>query len=885
MMHRGVRGRVILAASATMILLGAVIWAAGAGSSTGERGREMGRHPEADSPDSTLPEMVVSEREDWNSQSATGQAPSPASDLISVLVHIDPRSDELQRPGIKSFAASRGAFTMYEYEVLPHVINLRRFPRAALEALRSLPGVVEVEEDFEVTMHHNDSMPLIRAYRSQLQAAGYSVDGSGVRVCVIDTGIDSNSLMYSTRIDAAAGWDFVNNDSNPEDDNGHGSHVSGTVLAGFVVSDFPCPTIPAESFQGVAPAATLIGVKALSASGSGSASNIIAAINRCASPALPGGQADVINMSLGAGQFTSTCDADSLAAAANNAVAAGVVVVASAGNSNFSNALGSPACGSNVIAVGAIYDDNFPNCDFPSQSSFTFCTNGTCTTTCTDNAPLVNQRVCFSNRSPMLDVVAPGCIIYSDDSTVAAGNGLIGFCGTSQAAPHVAGLAALLLDHTPSLTPAQAKTLIQNGAVDLGAAGFDSSFGFGRIDAINSLTLAGPPGCTTDPQCSDGQFCNGVERCVSGACQPGTPLTCDDSVSCTFDSCNEVADRCDHNPNHTTCNDGTFCNGIEFCHPTSGCQPGPPPACDDLILCTTDTCNASTDSCQHAPSDAACDDGAFCNGVEFCDSVGGCQPGAPPDCNDGVGCTVDTCDEAIDDCVRTTDEAICNDGLLCNGMEVCNPTSGCEAGSPPTCDDGIACTADTCNATQNACEHAPVASACDDGSFCNGVETCDELLGCLGGVGPNCDDGDECTGDACNESNHDCDHVPLPDTDSDGDCDLVDNCPLTANPGGGVARFAQPLVAHDTLAFSWTSPANVVWVRGDLGVLATYAVIQTQNAAAVTSIPSGPVPAPNNGFYYLVKANCPSTTWSSGGAGECNPASTCPPGGRDGNLP
>ena len=880
------RARVFLAVGATMALLGAVIWAAGAGPATGERGHEIGERGPDEAPD-TAPEMVVSESEDWNARSVTGQASPAAAELVSVLVHIDPRTDKLQRPGIKSFAAARGAFTMHEYDVvLPHVINIRRFPRTAVEALRSLPGVIEVEEDYEVTIHHNDSMPLIRAYQTQLQTAGLDVNGSGVRVCVIDTGIDSNSLMYSTRIDAAAGWDFQNNDASPEDDNGHGSHVAGTVLGGLVTANFPCPTIPSESMQGVAPAATLIGVKALNASGSGSLSNIIAGINRCASTALPGGQADVINLSLGAGQFSSACDSDLMGAAANNAVAAGLVVVASAGNSNFSNAVGSPACASNVIAVGAIYDESYPNCDFPSQSSFSFCLNPPlCSMSCTDNAPVVNQRVCFSNRSALLDVVAPGCITFSNDSTVAGGNGLVGFCGTSQAAPHVAGLAALLLDHDPTLTPAEVKTLIQSGAIDLGAAGFDSSFGSGRIDAIRSLTLAGPTGCATDPQCSDGLFCNGAETCAAGTCQPGTPPDCGDAVGCTTDVCNEATDTCNHNPNHATCSDGAFCNGPEVCNVASGCQPGPPPSCDDGHPCTNDNCNESTDTCDHDPSDALCDDGAFCNGVETCHPTVGCLPGTAPECGDFVTCTIDACDEDIDDCAHTADDSVCNDGLLCNGLEVCNSTSGCEAGNPFTCDDGIACTADACNEAASSCEHTPIDSACDDGSFCNGTETCDPFLGCQGGAPPSCDDGIECTGDACNESTFACDHVPISDTDGDGDCDSVDNCPLTPNPGGGVARFLEPLVAQDAVLFSWTTPANVVWVRGDLGLLAGYAVIETQNGAGMSSIPSGPTPAADNGFYYLVKPNCPLTTWSSGGAGECNPPSVCPPGGRDGNLP
>lgn len=544
-------------------------------------------------------EMIMSPREPWNEYrtidptlDAEEGGVAAAGDRISILVHLSPNMDRVERPVVKAIAARANALVKYEYEILPNVINIRNFPRASLASLRARPGVVKVEEDYVVTLQHNDSMGLIRGLQSQVTGAGHSVTGAGVRVCVIDTGIDSNAIMYSGRIDAAAGWDFVNNDSNPEDDNGHGSHVAGTVLGGAnITADFACAATGPESMQGVAPAATLIGVKVLNASGSGSASNIIAGINRCASTTLPGGQADVINLSLGGGQFTSACNSDTMAAAANNAVNAGVVVVAAAGNSGYTNALSTPACGSNVIAVAAIYDDNFPNCDFPSQTSFSFCLNQFCTSTCTDNNPVVNQRVCFSNRSSMLDVAAPGCLIFSDDSTVAGGNGLVGFCGTSQAAPHVAGLAALLIDADPTLTPTEVRQLIRDGAVDLGTGGFDSNFGYGRIDVINSLDLAVPPaGCTSHPECDDGLFCNGAEQCISNSCQAGTAPDCSDSIACTTDSCNESTDSCDHAANNAACNDGLFCTGTETCSVTLGCQAGTNP-------CGAEQCNEATDTC------------------------------------------------------------------------------------------------------------------------------------------------------------------------------------------------------------------------------------------------------------------------------------------------
>jgi hypothetical protein len=101
---------------------------------------------------------------------------------------------------------------------------------------------------------------------------------------------------------------------------------------------------------------------------------------------------------------------------------------------------------------------------------------------------------------------------------------------------------------------------------------------------------APPPGCTTHAQCSDGQFCNGAEQCVSGSCTAGAAVNCSDGVSCTTDSCNEATDSCDHAATNALCSDGQFCNGAETCHATLGCQAGTAP-------CPAIECNESSDSC------------------------------------------------------------------------------------------------------------------------------------------------------------------------------------------------------------------------------------------------------------------------------------------------
>ncbi|MDO8631071.1 MAG: IPTL-CTERM sorting domain-containing protein, partial [Phycisphaerales bacterium] len=235
-------------------------------------------------------------------------------------------------------------------------------------------------------------------------------------------------------------------------------------------------------------------------------------------------------------------------------------------------------------------------------------------------------------------------------------------------------------------------------------------------------------------------------------------------------------DSCDHTPNDGTCSDGQYCNGVEVCHPLLGCQAGPPVDCDDGIACTTDSCNEAKDLCIHSPNNGACSDGQFCNGPEICTPDVGCQPGAPPDCDDGVGCTEDSCDEANDRCVNTPDDAPCDDGLYCDGVEVCDPVTGCRAGAPSNCNDGVGCTIDSCDEANNTCVHARDSDLCDDGLFCNGVETCNPGVGCQAGTPPNCADAIDCTIDSCDETNDKCVHVADAGLCNDGDACTTDSC-------------------------------------------------------------------------------------------------------------
>src|SRR3990172_2991476 len=225
------------------------------------------------------------------------------------------------------------------------------------------------------------------------------------------------------------------------------------------------------------------------------------------------------------------------------------------------------------------------------------------------------------------------------------------------------------------------------------------------------------------------------------------PQSGGEGVSCTIDACDEATDSCTHTPNDGACDDGLYCNGAETCDPVNGCQPGTAPNCDDGVSCTIDACDEATDSCTHTPNDGACDDGLYCNGAETCDPVNGCQPGTAPNCDDGVSCTIDACDEATDSCTHTPNDGACDDGNPCTD-DACVAQSGCvsTADDTNTCDDGNACTTvDLCQG--GACTGtSPV--VCTASDACH-VGTCDPGTGaCTDSPAPDgtaCDDGDATT--------------------------------------------------------------------------------------------------------------------------------------------
>ena len=274
------------------------------------------------------------------------------------------------------------------------------------------------------------NMPIIRANYVWDITRG----SNSTVIAIIDTGVSLTHPDLSSKI--IAGYDFVDNDSNPMDEQGHGTHVAGIAAA---------ITNNGVGVAGVNWNARIMPVRVLDENGSGWDSDIAEGIIWAADNG-----ADVINMSLGG----PTSYPYTLQSAVDYAYSHGVVVVAAVGNSPNGIPIYPASC-SHVIGVGA--------------------TNSS------------DQRASFSNYGTFVDVTAPGETIASTYWSGGA-NVYAQASGTSMATPHVAGLAALLAGQYPTFTPAQIEGAIENTAFDLGASGYDIYYGYGRIDAYKAIT-------------------------------------------------------------------------------------------------------------------------------------------------------------------------------------------------------------------------------------------------------------------------------------------------------------------------------------------------------------------------------------------------------------
>ncbi|MFD5337446.1 S8 family peptidase [Streptomyces hawaiiensis] len=244
--------------------------------------------------------------------------------------------------------------------------------------------------------------------------------GAGVTVYVIDTGVRTTHEDFGGR--AGHGWDFVGDDRVAADANGHGTHVAGTV---------------AGTSHGVAKKARIVSVRVLDAAGGGTTARVIAGIDWVTRHAK---KPAVANLSLGGPRN------DRLDAAVRASIASGVTYTVAAGNDGRPAGLYSPGSVKQAVTVGA-----------------------------TDRK---DAKPAFSNHGPALDLFAPGVGITS--ASAASDTARAIYSGTSMAAPHAAGAAALYLDDHPKSTPAQVGRALTAGA----ATGKVSGRGTGSPDKL-----------------------------------------------------------------------------------------------------------------------------------------------------------------------------------------------------------------------------------------------------------------------------------------------------------------------------------------------------------------------------------------------------------------
>ncbi|MCD6527639.1 MAG: S8 family serine peptidase [Desulfuromonas sp.] len=308
------------------------------------------------------------------------------------------------------------------------------------------------------------------------EAGDITTGDTDVIVAVVDTGVafedydqyvprNAHNGYYVNYLQApdlaqtsfVAGYDFINDDAHPNDDQGHGTHVTGTIAQS---------TNNGIGAAGIAFDTTIMPVKVLDSNGSGSYTAIAEGIYFAADNG-----AQVINMSLGGGSESITLE-NALIYAYNE----GVTIVCASGNDGFTNAISYPATyDAYCIAVGATrYDE---------AVSY------------------------YSNQGASLDITAPGGDTGIDQNGDGYGDGILQqtfgdnptdfgyyfYQGTSMATPHVSGVAALLLAQDINRTPDHIREILQNTAKDSGPTGWNTGYSWGIVDAASALSYAAIP--------------------------------------------------------------------------------------------------------------------------------------------------------------------------------------------------------------------------------------------------------------------------------------------------------------------------------------------------------------------------------------------------------
>jgi thermitase len=339
--------------------------------------------------------------------------------------------DNASASAVKSARAKANGTVMEKNNKLGfEVVKVKGSVEATIEKLKKDPNVEYAEPNYylHATYTPNDPYFSSRQYGPQKIQAPQAWDiaeGSGVKIAIVDTGVQSNHPDLAGKV--VGGWDFVDNDSTPQDGNGHGTHCAGIAAA---------VTNNSTGIAGTAPKASILAVRVLNNSGSGTWTAVANGITYAADQG-----AKVISLSLGG-----TVGNSGLQQAVNYAWNKGSVVVAAAGNAG-NTAPNYPAYYSNAIAVAST-DQN-------------------------------DNKSSFSTYGSWVDVAAPGSSIYSTYPTSTYAS----LSGTSMATPHVAGVAGLLASQGRSASNIRAA--IENTADKISGTG--TYWAKGRVNAYKAV--------------------------------------------------------------------------------------------------------------------------------------------------------------------------------------------------------------------------------------------------------------------------------------------------------------------------------------------------------------------------------------------------------------
>jgi len=331
----------------------------------------------------------------------------------------------------------------YRYQLLPALAGTVS-PEGA-RILEHHPDVLSIERNRPLQAGLSNSVPLIHA--NNVHALGYT--GEGAVVAVIDTGVDTDnvdladSLIHQECFMAGPllasrcpnGSSYQVGPGAAEDDHGHGTNVAGIITSNGT-------TTPVA----VAPGAQVEAFKIIDKNGMAAESDLIAVLDHilAAHPEI-----DVVNMSLGSFSEYSPGSCESVALPYNQLRSNAILPFAAAMNRGIKNAMAYPACVGSVISVGAVY-------------SYSFGSFGGSPYPCWDWTA-ADKVACWSNSDPSLDLLAPGCSIGSTGM-----NQFISvMCGTSQATPHAAAVAALVAGATSTITPNQIERVLESTGVVL----------------------------------------------------------------------------------------------------------------------------------------------------------------------------------------------------------------------------------------------------------------------------------------------------------------------------------------------------------------------------------------------------------------------------------